>query len=539
MELGAQDVREFGDEGVSGAVLDRPGLTALRAAVRSGAVGLVVVYDPDRLARKLAYQLLVTDELDAAGARLEFVNFEWRNTPEGQFFYAMRGAVAQYEKEKIRERTMAGRRQKAKAGKMPSRFAAYGYRYDADRAALVVEPAEAEVVRMIFRLLVDERLGVNGIAKRLTQEGVPTRRGAPVWHRVVVRQILQNPVYTGTFYANRYNCEGMSLNKHLPVEQRQSMRKRPAAEWIPIPVPAVVDAPCWQRAQEIMGQARRLMHTAPRSEYLLSGLVSCGGCGVPMAGTRRNHWGEKVRGYTCRRNWAGAKGSSCGRWLRAEPLEAAVWSHVARWMTDPELLVATVRGGWEATGDVVREELQRVQTALCDAEQGKRNMLTVLERHLADADDCLSALDRIRERLEGLTARRRELERSLARPRELAADRIRKWANEWFAGGGLDDLPLERRRLLVRQLVAGVTAHEGLLLVRARIPGPPGRGGNEAVVFDATRGVGGQARAAGGVERLHALDEADGPNGDQVLGVLPAGVELLGDVRHQTEVVLD
>ncbi len=490
LDLGAEDVREFGDEGVSGAVLDRPGLTALRAAVRSGAVGLVVVYDPDRLARKLAYQLLVTDELDAAGARLEFVNFEWRNTPEGQFFYAMRGAVAQYEKEKIRERTMAGRRQKAKAGKMPSRFAAYGYRYDVDCEALAVQPAEAEVVRMIFRLLVDERLGVNGIAKRLTQEGVRTRRGAPVWHRVVVRQILQNPVYTGTFYANRFNCEGMSLNKHLPIEQRQPMRKRPHEEWIPIPVPAIIDAPSWQRAQEIMGQARRLMHTASRSDYLLSGLVTCGGCGLSMVGTLRNNWGKKVRGYTCRRSWAGAKEPGCGRWLRAEPLETAVWSNVARWTTEPELLVAAVTGGREVTGDLVREEVQRIEAALCDAEQGKRNMLTVLERHLADAEDCLSALDRIRERMEGLTARKRELELTLAQPREADADRIRKWATEWFAGGALNDLPLDRRRLLVRQLVAGVTAHESMLVVRARIPDPPAWGGNEAVVFDAAGRVG-------------------------------------------------
>jgi site-specific DNA recombinase len=479
LHLGATEIREFADEGVSGAILDRPGLSSLRAAVRAGAIGLVVVYDPDRLARKLAYQLLVTEEIETAGARLEFVNFEWRNTPEGQLFYALRGAVAQYEKEKIRERTMAGRRQKAKSGKMPSGFAAYGYTYDPERQTLVVNPTEADVVRRVFHLLVNEGMGINGIAHRLTQEGVPTRRGSPAWHRVVVRQIVQNPVYTGTFYANRMDCEGMGLNRHLASGQRHAMRVRAREEWIPVPVPPILDEALWRRAQEVMTQARRLMHTHPRSDYLLSGLVTCADCGVPMAGTRRNNWGTKVRGYTCRRSWAGAKSTGCGRFVRADPLEDAIWTKVAGWVADPDLLVTAVTGETVGVGEQVRDEIRQIEQALRNAEQGKRNMLSVLERHLAEPDECLDALRRIRQRIADLHARRRELETSLADPRPDDIDRIRAWAGEWLAGGALDDLPFERRRLLVRQLVVGVTVHEATLVVRARIPVPPARSRDE------------------------------------------------------------
>ncbi len=479
MDLGASEVREYADEGVSGAILDRPGLSALRVAVKAAAVGLIVVYDPDRLARKLAYQLLVTDEIEAAGARLEFVNFEWRNTPEGQLFYALRGAVAQYEKEKIRERTMAGRRQKAKSGKMPSGFAAYGYTYDTERQTLVVNPAEADVVRRIFQLLVNEGMGINGIAHRLTQEGVPTRRGAPAWHRVVVRQIVQNPVYTGTFYANRLDCEGMGLNRHLASGQRHAMRVRAREEWIPVPVPAILDQALWGRAQEILAQAQRLMHTHPRSDYLLSGLVTCAVCAVPMAGTRRSTWGMKVRGYTCRRSWAGAKTTGCGRFVHAEPLEEAIWTRVAGWIADPELLVSAVTGESNDLEEQLRDEIRQVEHGLRTAEQGKRNILSVLERHLAGPDECLDALERIRQRIEELSARRRELEVSVAQPRADDVDRIRAWAGEWLAGGALAQLPFERRRLLVRQLVVGVAVHEATLVVRARIPGPPARSGDE------------------------------------------------------------
>ena len=537
--MGASDICEYADEGVSGAILDRPGLSALRAAVRAAGVGLVVVYDPDRLARKLAYQLLVTEEIEAAGARLEFVNFEWRNTAEGQLFYALRGAVAQYEKEKIRERTMAGRRQKAKSGKMPSGFAAYGYTYDPERQTLVANPAEADIVRRIFQLLINEGVGVNGIAHRLTQEGVPTRRGAAAWHRVVVRQIIQNPVYTGTFYANRLDCEGMGLNRYLASGQRHAMRVRAREEWIPVPVPAILDEALWGRAQEILAQAQRLMHTHPQSDYLLSGLVTCSICGVPMAGTRRNNWGTKVRGYTCRRSWAGAKSTGCGRFVRAEPLEAAIWTRVGGWINDPELLVSEVTGDSNDMEEQLQDEIRQVEQGLRNAEQGKRNILSVLERHLAEPDECLDALRRIRQRIEELSARHRELEVSVAQPRADDVDRIRAWAGEWLDGGALDELPFERRRLLVRQLVVNVAVHEAMLVVRARIPGDPARSRNEDVVLDAPGRIGRKPGSLILVERLDALDEPDRPDGDQVLRVLAAAVKFLDDVGDQAQVVLD
>jgi site-specific DNA recombinase len=143
--LGASDVKVFADEGVSGALLARPGLNALREAVRSRAAALVVVWDPDRLSRNLSHQLLLTEEIEQARVRLEFVNFEWKSTPEGQLFYALRGAIAQYEKEKIRERTGRGRLQKARQGKLPAAFRPYGYDYDPGASLLVVKPEEAQV----------------------------------------------------------------------------------------------------------------------------------------------------------------------------------------------------------------------------------------------------------------------------------------------------------------------------------------------------------------------------------------------------------
>jgi site-specific DNA recombinase len=57
----------FEDEGHSGATLVRPALEALRALVAQGCLDVVLVYSPDRLARKVAYQVLLLEEFARAG----------------------------------------------------------------------------------------------------------------------------------------------------------------------------------------------------------------------------------------------------------------------------------------------------------------------------------------------------------------------------------------------------------------------------------------------------------------------------------------
>jgi site-specific DNA recombinase len=74
----------FRDEGYSGGRLDRPGLDALRDAVRDGAIDMIGVVSPDRLARKYAYQVLLLEEARRAGCRIEFLNHAIGDSPGDQ-----------------------------------------------------------------------------------------------------------------------------------------------------------------------------------------------------------------------------------------------------------------------------------------------------------------------------------------------------------------------------------------------------------------------------------------------------------------------
>ncbi|WHY71204.1 recombinase family protein [Fictibacillus enclensis] len=98
------EVMEYIDRGVSGEILDRHALTKLRNDVKDGLITKVICLYPDRLSRKLMNQLIITDEIEKRGVKLVFVNGEYTKTPEGNLFYSMRGAIAEFEKAKINER---------------------------------------------------------------------------------------------------------------------------------------------------------------------------------------------------------------------------------------------------------------------------------------------------------------------------------------------------------------------------------------------------------------------------------------------------
>jgi site-specific DNA recombinase len=437
LELGATEVLEFSDPGISGELLERPGLGRLRDAVGSGRVDLLVALDPDRLARKLGLQIALTEELERAGCRLDFVEFEWKNTAEGQLYYHMRGAFAQYEKAKIKRRTAYGRVQKARRGQLPLRFQPYGYTFDAVDDTLRVNEAEAVVVREMFRCVVEESMGPNAIARRLQLLGVPTPAGAVVWYRSTVARMLRNPVYTGRFLANRYDTTGMGLNRQVEPAHRVRPKLRPEAEWIAVPVPALLEAEVWERAQAALYGARRLWGGRGRSAYLLSGRMVCGECGAPMHGCRTYR-----RYYTCRSS-DGARRTGCGHWVPADPLEQQVWAAVWKAVFDP----VSLREAYQAYGSSgVEDEVAWVDQALVKKERARQAFLLAMARGDLAPGEAAAALGAIHEELEALRARRAALGRGP----------LPRGDDDALAGGvaGLEAaLMPEERKALIRQVV--------------------------------------------------------------------------------------
>ncbi|WJH34084.1 recombinase family protein [Paenibacillus sp. CC-CFT747] len=270
-ELGyaRETVRILTDE-VSGAGMDRPGLNRLRELTASAhKPACVIMYDPDRFARKLAHQLILTDEILKNKVGLEFVNFTWNNTAEGRMFYQLRGMFAEFEREKIKERTIRGRMAKIQNhGKLSCNPRLFGYTFDKEEDVLQPDPLTAPVVKEMFELAAEGRSAA-AIARLLEAEGTPGPRGE-AWHASTVSRILRNTSYLGTYMAYK-------------VDYHQGFRrKRPVEEQFPLPLEALITEELFDRAQQALEKHRKHSGRPPEREYLLAGLGRCS-CGRPMA----------------------------------------------------------------------------------------------------------------------------------------------------------------------------------------------------------------------------------------------------------------
>src|SRR5438270_772666 len=195
------------DEGFSGASLLRPGLERLRDLAAEGHIQTVLIHSPDRLSRKYAYQVLLTEEFARHGVETIFLKAPHSDTPEDQLMVQFQGMIAEYERAQILERSRRGKRHRAKAGEVSVLGGApYGYRYirkTSEAPALYqIDAAEAEVVRLVYDKYTAGGLSIGAIARLLRGMGVPTRRRVR-WERSVVWAILRNPAYKGTACFNK------------------------------------------------------------------------------------------------------------------------------------------------------------------------------------------------------------------------------------------------------------------------------------------------------------------------------------------------
>jgi site-specific DNA recombinase len=402
-KIGNKEHLIFLDEGISGEVLDRPGLTQLRESVLSGIVTEIISYDPDRLSRKLMHQLMLDEEFRKKGVFVEFVNGEYAQTAEGQLFKNIRGSISEFEKEKIKQRTKGGKLRKAREGKVLGNYGLYGYGFDKDKNTYTINEKEAKVVRMIFDYFTDATSpfkGINGIAKHLTEIGIPTAKGKQVWHRQVVRQILLNESYTGRHAHNKHNTDGNYVRKQSGQATIQTLR--PQDEWIYVSIPRIISDEQFNIAQEFLAQSRRRFAKESLNQYLLSGLLVCKDCGNTLSGRKVNWWDSFKFIYSDIKNTAGAKQKGCGNFVQAEEIEEVVWSHVLELLNEPEKILQYKESTKER--EYYLTEMEQIAKEIEKNKKGRQRLLSLVAMS-EDLD-----LTEIKDQLETLQIREKSLQ---------------------------------------------------------------------------------------------------------------------------------
>ncbi len=171
---GFSNIRHFTDDGISGTIFEREGFQKLIAEVEAGNVGTVIVKDMSRLGRNYLKVGFYTDIMfPEKGVRFIAVNNGVDSETMGDndftpFLNIMNEWYAKDTSQKIRAIFKA----KMQEGKRVSPSVPYGYLRDPqDKQHLIIDPEPAEVVRRIYRLVI-EGVGVSAIARQLTADHI-------------------------------------------------------------------------------------------------------------------------------------------------------------------------------------------------------------------------------------------------------------------------------------------------------------------------------------------------------------------------------
>ena len=478
-----QEEQIFRDDGYSGAKLDRPGLDALRTAATQAAFDLVLMTAPDRLARNYVHQMVVLEELERRGVRVQFMDRPLSNDPHEQLVVQIRGAVAEYERTLIADRMRRGRLVKLQSGRLlPWTRAPYGYRLHPERprdpALVGVDEDEAAVVQELFASYADGAATLYELAQRLTRRGLPSPTGQGHWNRSSVRGILTNPAYTGLAAGSRSRMVP-ARTRHsplLPVGRGQSQRPRPPQEWVSVLVPALVPAEQFAQVQQRLRTNQQGAMRNTTQEYLLRSLVSCGVCRLNCQGRQRSQHGGRYRYYVCRGK-LGAVASSreercSARFIPAGQLEELVWADLCTVLQQPELVTAAVERA--QSGAWLPEELQRRQQTLRGVRQSlERQQARLLDAYLAGALELpvFQHKDReLRQRQDDLRGQEREVAAQGQRLVELSAIAQSLIAICARLQVGLERASFAQRRQLVELLIDRVVVTDSAVEIRYVIP---------------------------------------------------------------------
>jgi site-specific DNA recombinase len=261
---GDEVIEEIADEGYSGASAERPGFARVLELAEAGEVDVVRAVKRDRLFRSRLYRLLTERDLEEFGVKLEALNDTGHRIGDG-----VQDDFAEWEREEITRRTLSGKLQKAREGKIiAGRLPVYGFRFSADRNHYEVDEAKMVAVRRLFSLIASGA-SVAGTARKLDEEGFAPPSGAGArWQRPTVREVVLDDSYFphsaeeikrlvtpevaarlrpglsyGIWYYNRREV--------VKTRRGKKVRKKPKSEWVAVPVPAPA---CLAKRQRLRGR---------------------------------------------------------------------------------------------------------------------------------------------------------------------------------------------------------------------------------------------------------------------------------------------
>lgn len=432
---GWQIVAEFVDPGYTGTDMKRPGLQALREAIRHRECDVVLVHELSRLSRRIFDTFELFDlfgKHDVGFASVKDHDFDF-SSATGRLFLTIMAALNQYYVDLLKMHTQKGKHQRIRDGLYNASVPPYGYRHVGDqRTPPEIVPEEAEGVRLLFERYATGRYSYQDLADLLNAQGYKTRNGLH-FSKDTIADMLRNPFYMGkVVYKQRQRTQGAG-----DIQEGAHEALIPPGLW------------------EACHQMRARHHNASRPfqpqvrAYMLGQIIQCHACGRRLR-AQNTPSGRYYREMSNARGFHDCPYAQKG--VRVEGLHAQM-SAIMNQMRLPEDWQAELE---ELLGEAEEVTELQAQRERLEAERRRLKRAWVRGDYEDDADLYQEELERIRRELARIPS-----EDELAQLR-IAARQVAALQEIWDTAAEADQRDL--LQLMFRRVVTDVTQGRLLLL---------------------------------------------------------------------------
>lgn len=398
-------VKVYADEGISGlGTKKRTGFNEMMMDALNGKIDLIITKSISRFARNTVDTLTAVRTLKDHGIE---VWFEKENIQtfdgKGELLITIMSSLAQEESRSISENVTWGKRKAFENGKIYLPYAHFlGYKRGANDLPEII-PEQAEIVRKIYDLFISG-LSIGGIAKKLTEENIPTPSGKEKWHNSTIESILTNEKYKGDAI----------LQKAFTVDFLNKKRKKNEGEvpsyFIENSHPAIVSPEIFDRVQREFAR-RKQIGNAYSGNSIFSCRLVCGECGA-FYGTKTWSSTSKYKRivWQCNNKFKGEKKCTTPH-LTDDRIKEAFMIAYNSLITDREQLLEDCRLMQKTLTDCseIDKELSDIETELGTLEAMMVDCVKKNSSAEKGNDDYLNRFNRYSEKSTKLQEKRKEL----------------------------------------------------------------------------------------------------------------------------------
>lgn len=400
----------FADNGISGtSIAKRDEFKRMIAAAENGDIDIILTKSIQRFARNTVDLLETVRRLRDIGVEVRFEKENiWTLDSKGELLITIMSSLAQEESRSISENVTWGQRKRMADGKVSFAYSRFlGLDKDKETGKIVVNPEQAETVKLIFRLFLEGKTP-HAIAAHLTEQGIKTPGGKDVWNQQTVRRMLSNEKYKGDAL----------LQKEFTVDFLQKKLKKNEGEvpqyYVEGNHEAIISPAVFDLVQEELTK-RSKGKTRYSGATVFSNKIKCADCGS-WYGSKVWHSTDSYRKtvYRCNNKYNDQKCAT--PYVTEKDVKASFVSAYNQLVTEKKEIIANaelVRTTLCATDDLQAEK-QRLEDEISMIVSMTQNIVAENARIAQDQDDYQKRYDSLVKRYDETKAQYDAVSESIA-----------------------------------------------------------------------------------------------------------------------------